>query len=119
MSSSCAMYTPRKNAEDCFARFYCSGGCAANSYNFHGSITDAYDIGCEMQKKRIECCHYDQGCAGRGRIITMNRKVSQRNTDKSKETTMKNKKGKGFLGLLLHACSVWLFSVISAIDSMG
>ncbi|MGN0988401.1 MAG: thioether cross-link-forming SCIFF peptide maturase, partial [Otoolea sp.] len=33
----------------------CSGGCAANSYNFHGSITDAYDIGCEMQKKRIEC----------------------------------------------------------------
>ena len=39
----------------CFARFYCSGGCAANSFNFHGSITDAYDIGCEMQKKRIEC----------------------------------------------------------------
>ena len=34
---------------------YCSGGCAANSWNFHGSITDAYDIGCEMQKKRIEC----------------------------------------------------------------
>ncbi|MCI6789699.1 MAG: thioether cross-link-forming SCIFF peptide maturase, partial [Lachnobacterium sp.] len=39
----------------CFARFYCSGGCAANSYNFHGSITDAYDLGCELQKKRIEC----------------------------------------------------------------
>ena len=39
----------------CWARFYCSGGCAANSYKFHGSITDAYDIGCEMQKKRIEC----------------------------------------------------------------
>ncbi|OLA70474.1 MAG: thioether cross-link-forming SCIFF peptide maturase [Roseburia sp. CAG:197_41_10] len=38
-----------------FARFYCSGGCAANSYNFHGSITDAYDLGCELQKKRIEC----------------------------------------------------------------
>ena len=29
--------------------------CAANSYNFHGTITDAYEIGCEMQKKRIEC----------------------------------------------------------------
>jgi uncharacterized protein len=40
---------------NCFARFYCSGGCAANSYNFHGSITDAYDLGCELQKKRIEC----------------------------------------------------------------
>ena len=38
-----------------FARFYCSGGCAANSYNFHGTITDAYDLGCELQKKRIEC----------------------------------------------------------------
>ena len=34
---------------------YCSGGCAANSYNFHGTITDAYDLGCELQKKRIEC----------------------------------------------------------------
>ena len=29
--------------------------CAANSYNFHGTITDAYDLGCELQKKRIEC----------------------------------------------------------------
>lgn len=45
----------KDKCRDCFARFYCSGGCAANSYNFHGSITDAYDIGCAMQKKRIEC----------------------------------------------------------------
>ena len=50
----CNVYAKEK-CRDCFARFYCSGGCAANSYNFHGSITDAYDIGCEMQKKRIEC----------------------------------------------------------------
>jgi len=50
----CNVYAKEK-CKDCFARFYCSGGCAANSYNFHGSITDAYDIGCEMQKKRIEC----------------------------------------------------------------
>ena len=41
--------------QNCFAKFYCSGGCAANSYNFHGNINDAYDVGCEMQKKRIEC----------------------------------------------------------------
>lgn len=50
----CNVYAKDK-CKDCFARFYCSGGCAANSYNFHGSITDAYDIGCQMQKKRIEC----------------------------------------------------------------
>lgn len=50
----CNVYAKDK-CRECFARFYCSGGCAANSYNFHGSITDAYDIGCEMQKKRIEC----------------------------------------------------------------
>ncbi|MCI8551217.1 MAG: thioether cross-link-forming SCIFF peptide maturase [Lachnospiraceae bacterium] len=50
----CNVYAKEK-CKNCFARFYCSGGCAANSWNFHGSITDAYDIGCEMQKKRIEC----------------------------------------------------------------
>ena len=50
----CNVYAKDK-CKDCFARFYCSGGCAANSYKFHGSITDAYDIGCAMQKKRIEC----------------------------------------------------------------
>ncbi len=50
----CNVYAKEK-CKDCFARFYCSGGCAANSYNFHKSITDAYDIGCAMQKKRIEC----------------------------------------------------------------
>ena len=50
----CNVYAKEK-CKDCFARFYCSGGCAANSYNFHKSITDAYDIGCKMQKKRIEC----------------------------------------------------------------
>ena len=51
---SCNVYAKEK-CRECFARFYCSGGCAANSYNFHGTITDAYDLGCELQKKRIEC----------------------------------------------------------------
>ncbi len=50
----CNVYAKEK-CRNCFARFYCSGGCAANSYNFHGNINDAYDIGCELQKKRIEC----------------------------------------------------------------
>ena len=51
---SCNVYSKEK-CRKCFARFYCSGGCAANSYNFHGSIHDAYDIGCALQKKRVEC----------------------------------------------------------------
>lgn len=50
----CNVYAKEK-CKDCFAKFYCSGGCAANSYNFHGTINDAYDIGCEMQRKRVEC----------------------------------------------------------------
>ena len=45
----------KEKCKNCFAKFYCSGGCAANSYNFHGNINDAYDVGCELQKKRIEC----------------------------------------------------------------
>ncbi len=51
---ACNVYA-KEACRDCFARFYCSGGCAANAWNFSGSITGAYDIGCEMQKKRIEC----------------------------------------------------------------
>jgi len=51
---TCNVYA-KKACRDCFARFYCSGGCSANSYNFSGSINGAYEIGCEMQKKRIEC----------------------------------------------------------------
>lgn len=50
----CNVYAKDK-CRDCFARFYCSGGCAANSFKFHGTINDAYDIGCELQKKRVEC----------------------------------------------------------------
>ena len=45
----------KEKCKSCFARFYCSGGCAANSYNFCGTIHDAYDVGCALQKKRIEC----------------------------------------------------------------
>lgn len=40
---------------DCWARFYCSGGCQANNFNFNGDIHKPYELGCEMQKKRIEC----------------------------------------------------------------
>ena len=50
----CNVYS-KKECADCFARFYCSGGCAANSWNFTGNINDVYEIGCAMQRKRIEC----------------------------------------------------------------
>jgi len=50
----CNVYSKPK-CQECFAKYYCSGGCAANSYNFHGNINDAYDIGCELQRKRVEC----------------------------------------------------------------
>jgi uncharacterized protein len=40
---------------DCWARFFCSGGCQANNYNFNKDIHVPYELGCEMMKKRIEC----------------------------------------------------------------
>ena len=50
----CSVYSKEK-CRNCFAKFYCSGGCMANAYNFHGTIHDAYEIGCEMERKRVEC----------------------------------------------------------------
>lgn len=40
---------------ECWARFYCSGGCQANNYNFNKDMHIPYELGCKMQKKRIEC----------------------------------------------------------------
>lgn len=45
----------KPECKKCWARFYCSGGCQANNYNFNGDIHIPYKLGCEMQKKRIEC----------------------------------------------------------------
>lgn len=50
----CNVYAKDK-CRDCFARFYCSGGCAANAYKFHGNINDTYEVGCELERKRVEC----------------------------------------------------------------
>ncbi len=41
--------------ENCFAKFYCSGGCPANAYNFNGDINKPYGLACAMQRKRTEC----------------------------------------------------------------
>ncbi len=48
------IYT-KEECMKCWARFYCSGGCAANAYQFNKDINIPYNIGCELQKKRVEC----------------------------------------------------------------
>ena len=50
----CNVYT-KKDCRECFARFYCSGGCAANAWHFQNDIKGSYEIGCELQRKRVEC----------------------------------------------------------------
>ena len=51
---SCNAYA-RPDCKDCWAKLYCSGGCAANAYHATGSIRGVYEAGCELFKKRIEC----------------------------------------------------------------
>ncbi|MBE5778910.1 MAG: thioether cross-link-forming SCIFF peptide maturase [Clostridiales bacterium] len=51
---ACNAYA-RKECADCWAKLYCSGGCAANAYHATGSILGVYEAGCELFKKRIEC----------------------------------------------------------------
>ncbi len=41
--------------KDCFAKFYCSGGCPANAYNFNKDINKPYKLACDMERKRVEC----------------------------------------------------------------
>ena len=45
----------RKECRDCWAKLYCSGGCAANAYHATGSVTGVYELGCKLFKKRMEC----------------------------------------------------------------
>lgn len=52
--AGCHVYT-KPECIKCWAKFYCSGGCVANAYNEHGDIHDVYEIGCALQKKRVEC----------------------------------------------------------------
>lgn len=48
------IYT-KDGCNSCWAKFYCSGGCAANSFQFNNDINIPYEIGCELEKKRVEC----------------------------------------------------------------
>ena len=45
----------KEDCRDCFARFYCSGGCSANSHKLNGTINGTYDVGCRLERKRVEC----------------------------------------------------------------
>ena len=48
------IYT-KKSCPTCWARYYCSGGCHANAFYSNGNIKEPFEIGCKMEKKRIEC----------------------------------------------------------------
>lgn len=52
--AECNVYA-REECRDCWARLYCSGGCAANAYHSTGSVKGVYKNGCELFKKRMEC----------------------------------------------------------------
>ena len=52
--ASCNVYA-REECRDCWARLYCSGGCAANAYHATGSVRGVYQQGCDLFRKRIEC----------------------------------------------------------------
>lgn len=52
--NGCNVYS-HKECKDCFAKLYCSGGCAANAYHSTGSVNGIYEFGCELHRKRIEC----------------------------------------------------------------
>ena len=45
----------KEECKTCWARYYCSGGCHANAYYAHKDLMKPYELGCEMEKKRIEC----------------------------------------------------------------
>lgn len=45
----------KEKCQNCWARFYCSGGCNANNWQYEGDILKSHDISCELEKKRVEC----------------------------------------------------------------
>ncbi|MBE6539026.1 MAG: thioether cross-link-forming SCIFF peptide maturase [Ruminococcaceae bacterium] len=52
--ASCNVYA-RPDCSDCWAKLYCSGGCAANAYHSTGSVSGVYKYGCDLFRKRMEC----------------------------------------------------------------
>lgn len=52
--ASCHVYS-KPDCRECWAKFYCSGGCNANNYQYMGNVRSAHKISCELEKKRLEC----------------------------------------------------------------
>ncbi len=52
--AACNVYT-RPECNECWAKLYCSGGCAANAYHATGSVNGIYEYGCDLFRKRMEC----------------------------------------------------------------
>ena len=61
----------RPKCQKCWAKFYCPGGCSAANYNMNHDMNDSYDLGCEMERKRLECAIYlkamDKICANQSK----------------------------------------------------
>ena len=66
----CNVYA-RKECRDCWARLYCSGGCAANAYHATGSVMGVYEPGCDLFRKRMECAI----------MVAVGRVLNDNNTD--------------------------------------
>ena len=45
----------KEECRNCWAKFYCSGGCNANNHTYAGDIMHPYHLACELEKKRVEC----------------------------------------------------------------
>ena len=67
----------RPKCQKCWAKFYCSGGCSAANYNMNHDMNDSYDLGCEMERKRLECAIYlkamDKICANPVEVMNCKR----------------------------------------------
>ena len=61
--ASMNIYT-REKCGDCWAKFYCSGGCSAANHNFSHDLNVPYEMGCKMEKKRLECAIYLKAVEG-------------------------------------------------------
>jgi len=57
MFAGVSVYT-RESCRGCWARYYCSGGCSAANFNSNGDINKAYELGCELERMRLECAIY-------------------------------------------------------------
>ena len=59
--AGCHVYS-KPSCRDCWAKFYCSGGCNANNYIYNGDIHNAYELSCKIMRKRLECAILTKVC---------------------------------------------------------